>query len=154
MVSDSLPPGPELLNLASKSGRRRFRLDDLGRKFLKKRRTSSPPKSGLESISPLRIIRPASSSGSPRHSLDGDSSSRDDFIVIDSQPGSPLPAEPIIALGQDAKTSVWAGLEAALRGLHISAELFPPLQSAVGTLTSCLGVFEVRPWVLQGAEEK
>ncbi|KAF8761573.1 WD domain, G-beta repeat [Rhizoctonia solani] len=40
------------------------------------------------------------------------------------------------------KNSAWTGLEAALQGLRISSSSFPTLQSAIGTLTTCLEVFE------------
>ncbi|CAE6463288.1 unnamed protein product [Rhizoctonia solani] len=36
----------------------------------------------------------------------------------------------------------WEGLRSTLEVLHGAIELFPPLQSAVGTLVSCLGLFE------------
>jgi hypothetical protein len=41
----------------------------------------------------------------------------------------------------------WVGLRSALRTLQDSARMFPPLQSAVGGLVSCLDLFEVGFWV-------
>ncbi|GAB1525854.1 hypothetical protein RhiTH_009020 [Rhizoctonia solani] len=46
------------------------------------------------------------------------------------------------------KNSAWTGLEAALQGLRISSSSFPTLQSAIGTLTTCLEVFEVRSFTI------
>ncbi|CAE6511856.1 unnamed protein product, partial [Rhizoctonia solani] len=40
------------------------------------------------------------------------------------------------------KGTAWTGLETALRGLRVSSSSFPPLQSAVSTLTACLEMFE------------
>lgn len=37
----------------------------------------------------------------------------------------------------------WAGLEVALRALHQTAKIFPPLHSAIGTLISCLDLVQV-----------
>jgi hypothetical protein len=47
----------------------------------------------------------------------------------------PNPAEP--------GGAEWVGLRSALRVLQDSARMFPPLQSAVGGLVSCLDLFEV-----------
>ncbi|CUA73024.1 Ribosome assembly protein 4 [Rhizoctonia solani] len=40
------------------------------------------------------------------------------------------------------KNTTWTGLETALQGLRIGANSFPPLQSAITTLTTCLEVFQ------------
>lgn len=37
----------------------------------------------------------------------------------------------------------WTGLETALKNLHLTVKVFPPLQSATGTLISCLEQVQV-----------
>jgi hypothetical protein len=41
--------------------------------------------------------------------------------------------------------SKWEGLRSTLQILHSAIESFPPLQSAIGSLVGCLGLFEVWP---------
>lgn len=56
------------------------------------------------------------------------------------------PATPIGSAAHTAQLAtgaVWAGLQTALRAFHEKTGLFPPLQSAIGTLIDCLGVMEV-----------
>lgn len=43
---------------------------------------------------------------------------------------------------QQVTGGVWIGLGTALRTLHKNAGLLPPLQSAIGTLVSCLDILE------------
>jgi hypothetical protein len=44
---------------------------------------------------------------------------------------------------KDSGYVAWAGLEAALRALKKSSDVFPPLGYAVGGLLECLDIFEV-----------
>lgn len=46
-------------------------------------------------------------------------------------------------LNARSENAQWSSLQTALQALHISAGVFPPLQSAVGALISCLDVLEV-----------
>jgi hypothetical protein len=43
---------------------------------------------------------------------------------------------------KEAGNTAWNGLEAALRVLETSADVFPPLKSAVGGFVSCLDIVE------------
>ncbi|KAB5593569.1 hypothetical protein CTheo_2958 [Ceratobasidium theobromae] len=45
-------------------------------------------------------------------------------------------------LNARSENAQWSSLQTALQALHISAGVFPPLQSAVGALISCLDVLE------------
>ncbi|GAB1526880.1 hypothetical protein RhiTH_010053 [Rhizoctonia solani] len=44
--------------------------------------------------------------------------------------------------GTETTSTGWEGLRSTLRVLHSAIETFPPLQSAIGSLVGCLGLFE------------
>lgn len=73
--------------------------------------------------------------------------------VPDSPPSVPAPA-PALASSQTLcsnevtdvermKSTAWAGLKTLLKVLDASADIFPPLKSAVGGLNQCIDIFEV-----------
>lgn len=57
------------------------------------------------------------------------------------QPSSPK--SHVSDLPQQSGGMPWTGLKSALGGLHHGCKLFPPLESAVGAVISCLEVVEV-----------
>lgn len=59
------------------------------------------------------------------------------------QPQSQASASSTTGAMPKLKSSAVRAMEAALRNLHISTKIVPPLHAAVDTLTSCLDVFEV-----------
>ncbi|KAB5589679.1 hypothetical protein CTheo_6880 [Ceratobasidium theobromae] len=52
-----------------------------------------------------------------------------------------------------AKSLAWAGFGSALRGLHETSQLFPPLQTAIGALISCLDTWELAMENREGYED-
>ncbi|KAB5587978.1 hypothetical protein CTheo_8580 [Ceratobasidium theobromae] len=48
---------------------------------------------------------------------------------------------------------VWSGFRAALTGLHEASRLFPPLQTAIGALISCLDTWEIAMKNREGYED-
>ncbi|KDN36339.1 hypothetical protein RSAG8_10906, partial [Rhizoctonia solani AG-8 WAC10335] len=82
-------------------------------------------------------------------------------ILDTSLPAPSLPQpEPQITLLHTPSTELrrksdggWEGLRSALQVLDGAIELFPPLQSAIGTLVSCLDLFEAACKNRQGYDE-
>jgi hypothetical protein len=90
---------------------------------------------GAHATSPPSRLYPGTSD-----SLVPTSTSRES-VVLHHGESTPLPSPgPDLAEPGGAE---WAGLRSALRTLQDSAGMFPPLQSAVGALVSCLDLFEV-----------
>jgi hypothetical protein len=73
----------------------------------------SPPPTNI--IGPLPIVNPSQLSSTPQH----------------------------LQNAKDITKEAWAGLEAALRLVEISSDVFPPLKAAIGGVLGCLDIFRV-----------
>lgn len=112
----------------------------------------SAPAPTIESVAapktPGQIPQPAKGAsspapGAPRNELPSPSGAASPPSLDESPPNADAPADPALHTGQRTTRGIWTGLEVALRAMHESAGLFPPLQSAIGTFIPCLNVLEV-----------
>lgn len=100
----------------------------------KRKRTSSPPKDSLQ--------LPDQGSGK-RSRASSPESINASSLSTNVTPHSANVSNHTPDNTQKVSNKTWRGLKTAMQALHISADMFPPLHSAVGGIVSCLDTFEV-----------
>ncbi|KAB5591103.1 Vegetative incompatibility protein HET-E-1 [Ceratobasidium theobromae] len=99
----------------------------------KRKRTSSPPKDSLQ--------LPDQGSGK-RSRASSPESINASSLSTNVTPHSANVSNHTPDNTQKVSNKTWRGLKTAMQALHISADVFPPLHSAVGGIVSCLDTFE------------
>lgn len=116
----------------------------------KRRRARDAVQRGLLQVK--EVFRSSSSPQNPSPTLPGSSTQPvTTELVLSQEHGTTAvasgsaanPQSSTLAKFKDASNVAWSGLEAALRVLEKSADLFSPFKSAVGGLISCLDIVQV-----------